>query len=218
MKSIATELKDIALSKNPWSVETKAGLPLVFSPLLKRYPSLVHAFTTRKGGNSQAPLDSFNVGFPRQADNQLREDVQTNRAKLCQSLNIPFERLIVPGRQIHSANVVLVAGKDEPGEVDGIATDKAANPIIMQYADCVPVIIYDPEKNIVCVVHAGWRGTAEGICEEAVRLLIKNCGSNPAQLVCAIRPSNRLLLLSGGTGSGDQADAQINWQTSFNRD
>ena len=188
MKTI-TEIKEIALIKNPWTVETKAGLPLVFSPLLKRYPSLIHAFTTRQGGQSPPPLDSFNIGMPRQSTQELRQDVETNRAKLCQSLDIPFEQLILPEKQIHSANVVLVETKHEAGEVDGIATDKAGNPIIIQCADCVPVIIYDPEKNIICMVHAGWRGTAEGICEEAVRLLIKTRNSNPAQLVSAIGPA-----------------------------
>jgi len=181
--------KQKALEKNTWAVETKNGLPLVFSPLLKKYPLLVHAFTTRQGGKSQPPLDSFNIGMPKGADDQLIKDVYENRALLCRSLEIPFESLIVPNRQIHSANVVMIEAEMEPGEVDGIAVKSAHSPVIMQYADCVPVLIYDPNNNVVCVIHAGWRGTASGIVKEAVRLLTKEHGGRAEDLVAAIGPS-----------------------------
>jgi polyphenol oxidase len=181
--------KQKALTKNAWPVETKNGLPLVFSPLLKKYPALVHAFTTRQGGKSSPPLDSFNIGMPRNADEQLVKDVYANRAKLCQSLNVPFESLIVPGRQIHSANVVMIEAEMEPGEVDGIAVRATYSPVIMQCADCVPILVYDPKNNAVCVIHAGWRGTASGIGTEAVKLMQKECGSKVQDLVCAIGPS-----------------------------
>ncbi len=184
-----SQQKKRALTKNSWPVETKNGLPLVFSPLLKKYPALVHAFTTRQGGKSQPPLDSFNVGLPKNADEQLRADVRANRAQLCQSLNVPFERLIVSGRQIHSANVVMIEAAEEPGEVDAMATTTAGKPIIVLCADCVPILIYDPKKNTVCVIHAGWRGTAAGIGPEAVKLMRKESGSKPEDLVCAIGPS-----------------------------
>jgi polyphenol oxidase len=181
--------KQKALAKNCWPVETKNGLPLVFSPLLKKYPRLVHAFTTRQGGKSQPPLDSFNVGMPRNADEQVVADVHANRAKLCQSLGVPFETLIVSGRQIHSANVVMIEDKMEPGEVDAIAVRATHNPVIVQCADCVPILVYDQKNNVVCVIHAGWRGTAAGICREAVKLMQKESGSRPEDLVSAIGPS-----------------------------
>ena len=150
--------------------------------MLKQYPTLAHAFTTRQGGKSLPPLDSFNIGMPRASDEQVRLDVHNNRARLCQSLDIPFEKLIAPTKQIHSANVVMIEAKLEPGEVDGIATKEIGSPVIMQYADCVPVLIYDPKKNIVCVIHAGWRGTAAGICQEAVKVMSRESGSNAPKI------------------------------------
>ena len=184
-----SKLKQTALNKNPWPVESKNGLPLVFSPLLKKYAALVHAFTTRQGGKTPPPRHSFNISMPKEGNEHLRLDARSNRQRLCESLNLPFERLTVSGRQVHAASVVMLEAKAEPGEVDGMATCEIHSPLIVQAADCVPILIYDPKQNAVCVVHAGWRGTAAAISKEAVKVMSTKSGSNPKDLVAAIGPA-----------------------------
>src|SRR5215813_13245114 len=63
--ALSTTQEDLsarALAKNDWPVREQAGLPLICSPLLSELKFLVHAFTTRRGGTSSPPLDSFNLG------------------------------------------------------------------------------------------------------------------------------------------------------------
>ena len=189
MKFTTENVKERALVKEQWPIELRGGLPLVFSPLLKRFSNLAHAFSTRKGGASKPPFDSFNVGINHTTDEETRRDARSNRVLLCQSLNKSSEHLITAERLVHSADVVMLETVGKPGEVDGIVTRTTARPLYMTYADCVPVIIYDTVKHVLCLVHAGWRGTASGISAEAVRFMVKECNSQVGDLVAAVGPA-----------------------------
>ena len=61
--------------------------------------------------------------------------------------------------------------------------------IFLNFADCTPVIIYDPIKQIGAVSHAGWRGTAGNIASKTVKKMVNEFGSNPETLKCAIGPA-----------------------------
>lgn len=178
---------DRALNKNSWLTKHIDGLTLNQSPLLAKEHSLVHAFTTRLGGNSPAPVDTFNLGRHLDSD-QSRADAANNRRRLCQALGLDSARLAVPG-QVHSALVVIADEKSTYKEVDGIATKERKRPLLLHFADCVPVIIFDPKKIALCIVHAGWKGTAGGIAKNGVRLLVEHFGSNPADIVAAVGPA-----------------------------
>jgi polyphenol oxidase len=189
MKSVKDTIKLKALHKNQWIIETQGDLLLVFSPLLKKYPNFVHAFTTRQGGQSKPPFNSFNIGINNTTDEGVRQDARNNRELLCRTLNIPCAQLRTAKQLVHSTKVVMLEKVGQADEVDGIVTKEVASPIYMTFADCVPVIIYDPVKHIFCLVHAGWRGTAGGISKEAVRFMTDECGSDIKNLVCAIGPA-----------------------------
>lgn len=177
------------LSKNQWIIEKQGDLLLVFSPLLKKYPNFIHAFTTRQGGQSKPPFHSFNIGINHTSDESVRQDARHNRELLCRTLNIPFAQLKTANKMVHSAKVVLLETVGQPDEVDGIVTKIASCPIYMTFADCVPVIIYDPVRHVFCLVHAGWRGTASSISAEAVRFMVDKCGGKANELVCAVGPA-----------------------------
>ncbi len=189
MKSMAETVKKQALSKNQWIIEKQGDLLLVFSPLLRSYPNFVHAFTTRQGGVSKPPFQSFNIGINHTNDDSVRQDARNNRELLCRTLNIPFAQLKTARKLVHSARVVMLENVGQPDEVDGIVTKNAGCPIYMTFADCVPVIIYDPDKHALCLVHAGWRGTASGISKEAVAFMAAELGSNVKELVGAVGPA-----------------------------
>ena len=174
-------------TENEWHLKHVSGLPLYFSPLLSRYEGdLRHAFTTRNGGSSPAPLDSFNLGRHVKTD-ESRQDAMKNRRALCEALMLEFDRMVVPA-QVHSDHVVFVAEPQVVGDVDAVVTKAKCLPLLLHFADCVPIVIFDPHTLTLAVVHAGWRGTAQRIGAKAAEAMVK-AGSNASQLVAAIGPA-----------------------------
>lgn len=189
-----TLLAKTALSKSDWPLEQIDGISLVRSPKLKRLSFLTHAFSTRLGGQSSAPLDSFNLG--RHWDCQESKlDAMANRERFCSLLDLDAKKLAVPSQQhtnnVHYIKERIVINHDirQFDAIDAIATKLSQQPVLLHFADCVPVIIADKAKEAICVIHAGWRGTAAGIVKKAVETLKENCASNPADLCAAIGPA-----------------------------
>lgn len=183
-----------ALQKNDWPLETHSGLTLCLSPFLKNVSSLVHAFTTRLGGGTPAPLDSFNLGRHWNTD-ESRIDAMENRRILCNLFSIDSKKLAVPGQQ-HTNNVHILKDDETmqsgpfhfPG-IDAIATELRQQPVLLHFADCVPVILVDTKKEKFCVIHAGWRGTASGIVRKSVELMVDQLDCSPADITAAIGPA-----------------------------
>jgi polyphenol oxidase len=95
-------------------------------------------------------------------------------------------------RQVHGATVRVVTGQTLEGPVpdaDAIVTRESGVAVAVVAADCVPVLLADPATGAVGAVHAGWRGTAANVVGAAVRVMARECGTDPATLVAAIGPS-----------------------------
>lgn len=189
--SSTVKLNEMALRKQAWKRVEDQGVVFNMSPLLAQYADiLAHAFTTRIGGTSQPPLDSFNLGRHID-DEEARLDAMRNREKLCRVLGADPARLVVPG-QVHSSTVVFV---DRPVErsvlqkVDGLTTSEKRLPLLLHFADCVPVILFDPDKAAIAVIHAGWRGTAAEIVKAGAAKMQENFGSRPREIKAAIGPA-----------------------------
>ena len=139
-------------------------------------PGYVVAFTTRVGGVSEGPFDSLNLGGRR--DDPAR--VAENRRLACEALGLDASRLSV-NRQRHTPTVHrAVAGRtDEPG--DGLWTDEPGLPMLALTADCLPIVVARANGGApaLAVVHAGWRGLADGVVEAGVRAL----GDGPTRAV-----------------------------------
>ena len=91
--------------------------------------------------------------------------------------------------QVHSD---LVTHVDAPGVVEGtdaLITDTPGLPLCVIMADCVPVLIYDPVRHALGLLHAGWQGTVARLASTTVRAMVDRFGSDPATLVAAIGPS-----------------------------
>jgi polyphenol oxidase len=126
------------------------------------------AFTTRLGGVSAAPWDSFNVGAH---VGDAPESVAANRARLKALLSLPAEPAWLS--QVHG---VAVHDLDAtPG--DGLATADAAvarergRVCAIMVADCLPVLFATRDGTRIGAAHAGWRGLASGVLENTVRAL-----------------------------------------------
>ena len=90
-------------------------------------------------------------------------------------------------KQIHSAIVANASGPI--GEADALISKGAGAIVGIRTADCVPILLADPATGAVAAIHAGWRGTAEGIAAGAVRSLVAEWNVDPRNLRAAIGPS-----------------------------
>jgi purine-nucleoside/S-methyl-5'-thioadenosine phosphorylase / adenosine deaminase len=99
---------------------------------------------------------------------------------------------ITTAKQIHSAivqNARSVMGKNGSGEADALISKDSGVIVGIRTADCVPILLADPLTGAVAAIHAGWRGTAEGIAAGAVRSLMAEWQIDPRNLRAAIGPS-----------------------------
>ncbi len=164
------------------------GLAYYSFDSLASYPDLVHGITTRHGGVSRGQYATLNMG------RGLGDDaaaVEENVQRVCRSLGLRREHLVSP-RQRHTANVRQVDASDRGAIYDGydvFVTDAPDVPLLMVYADCTPVVLYDPRRHALALVHSGWRGTVLGAARSAVQAMSSAFGSRPADLVAAIGPS-----------------------------
>ena len=71
---------------------------------------------------------------------------------------------------------------------DAIITNQRNLPIAVLTADCVPILLYDKEKDIIAAIHAGWRGAYKGIIKNVVKFMIKK-GCKSKNILAAIGPS-----------------------------
>jgi YfiH family protein len=111
-------------------------------------------------------------------------------AAVASAIGVPREQLRKM-RQVHGRTTVEADSRPpaHAPEADGVMTDEHGVALIVQVADCVPLLMADPRTGAIAAVHAGWRGTAANIAAAAVRRLGQQYGSRPEDLVAAIGPS-----------------------------
>ena len=136
------------------------GKTLIQSDMLK---GLTHYFTTRS---------SF---------------LAENKDFLARITGIPAENFIAPV-QIHSANIAIAPahGGIIP-DTDALILKNKGFALTLNFADCTPVILFDPVLNIAAGIHAGWRGTASLIAQKTALKMIE-LGSKPENIIAAIGP------------------------------
>ena len=78
---------------------------------------------------------------------------------------------------------------NQPDVCDGLITNEPGVALVCFAADCTPILFYDPVQRVVAAIHAGWRGTANGIARKAVEKMIAEFGSRPEDICAAIGPS-----------------------------
>jgi len=162
---------------------------------LSDFPGLIHFSTTRMGGCSTDNYATLNLGFN---SGDLPERVTDNRLKLCDVLGINPAWLVFP-KQTHSATARIItaryfaSGKEERkhflNETDAVITNMKGVCLAIKTADCVPVLVYDLKQKVVAAIHAGWRGTVQGIVLKTINLMTEEFGSKPSDLFAGIGPS-----------------------------
>lgn len=130
-------------------------------------PKNIKAFTTtRIGGVSKTPYDSFNLATHVGDD---RKAVEKNRALLQTTLQLPNEPLWLT--QTHSIDVVQAELQQAYVNADASYTRQKNIVCAAQTADCLPVLICDRAATCVAAIHAGWKGLAAGIIEQTIKAM-----------------------------------------------
>lgn len=149
-------------------------------------PGLKMLFTTRRGGASNGRYESLNMGYSTLDDKKL---IYENRAIVLNEFNLGIDRM-VSSDQIHGIKVVEVTDfKKDYGECDGLFTVEKNTVLCMYFADCTPLFFWDAKKRAGGLVHAGWRGTCNGIGRESINFMAEKYGSRPEDITVIIGPS-----------------------------
>jgi YfiH family protein len=149
---------------------------------------LVHAVFTRLGGVSSEPFDTLNVSHNVGDDEAA---VAENHARVCAHLGLVAAQVTSP-RQIHSNRVVAVTGREAGSTIpdtDGLVTATPGVALMLRFADCQPVLLYDPAHHALGLIHAGWRGVAQGIARRAVETMVEAFGTRPEDLLAGLGPA-----------------------------
>ena len=110
------------------------------------------------------------------------------RRSFAARLGLDGDLLTVAGA-VHGVEVARVdAARGAVEAVDGLVSDRPGLPLLATYADCYPLLVYDPRRRAVGLAHAGWRGTAAGMAGALVSALTREYGSHPADLLAGIGP------------------------------
>jgi YfiH family protein len=162
-------------------------VPHLESGLLAR-AGFSHAFFTRQGGISEGPFAALNLS---PAVGDRAEHVRENLSRAARTLGLRPERLYVAA-QPHDRGVILLHGTEDVDAVARTAADAilSSAPGIacgVRTADCVPILLADPETGRVAAVHAGWRGLVRQIIASATERMCE-LGSRRSALLAAFGP------------------------------
>lgn len=148
---------------------------------------LLYAFTGREGGYSKAPYASLNLALH---VGDAPEDVERNRALLAKELSFDGRKLSW-ANQVHGDKIFLLKKPNQAGFVgdyDALITNLPGIPLMTMFADCIPILLYDPKERVIASVHAGWKGTFLEIADKAVRKMSSEFSSRPENIEALIGP------------------------------
>jgi len=149
--------------------------------------------STRGGGDSRPPWDSLNIGL-HVGDEEAA--VLANRELVAAALGRDLDQMIFLD-QVHGTRVAVVdashAGRGARSIEHALsATDAAITTspevtLVIQMADCAPLVLFDPAAGVLGVAHAGWRGATAGIAGATVDAMV-SVGAEPARIHAGIGP------------------------------
>lgn len=154
-----------------------------------QWTDLKHGIFTRLGGISQPPFDSLNLGGNVGDDPRA---VRANHERVYAALGVRGDRACTVW-QVHGTDVVAVTApvrnRRWVSHADAMITDRTDLPLAMRFADCTPILLFDPVRGAVGMAHAGWRGTVRGVAAATVWAMSELYGCRPADIQAGIGPS-----------------------------
>ncbi len=166
-----------------YKIHTKNNIRYITIPKLTRL-GLKHCFTT----------SDMDIGF---TTNGSVESIKENLKFAYEFLEVE-PSILYNGFQTHSGNIVIIEDINQGIEhefgryfpdTDGLVTDRENIALITRFADCTPIILYDPIKKVHANVHSGWKGTLQRISANAINIMIDKYNSNTDEIVAIIGPT-----------------------------
>ncbi len=173
----------------------------------RQFPGLIHGVFTRQGGYSQEPYSSLNTSTPPFNPGDSIDNVVRNRGLALQALDIATYPCVTLW-QVHGADVAIYDSHEEwrtdwayssyyerpwtPQSIrkaDALITKEHRAVLALSFADCVPILLYDPVEQVIGLVHGGWRGTARGIVVATLEAMNEYSGCQPGNIYVGIGPA-----------------------------
>jgi YfiH family protein len=208
----------------------KPKITIMRTAQLSRLPWLVHGFSTRSGGSSNAyRKGDLNLGFTK---DDSRSAVERNRAAFLHELRFADQGRkrarsagngaspwpLITLRQIHSDIIHRVDAPEQTLAGDGLITATPNLLLAIQTADCLPIILADSQTRVIGVFHAGWRGTVKRIVEKGVGEMVRCFGSRPRDIHAAIGPGIRGCCYEVGEEVRSQFESQFEYGSDLFRE
>jgi polyphenol oxidase len=192
--------------------QRRDGVSFLQFSSFQAFPEIIHGIFTRQGGRSTEPYSGLNVSF---STGDSQENVLGNRLLALQALGIASYPCATVW-QIHSAQVATLDTRQTPWDdwcfdwphrsywldgqeliwtikprrkADAIITRQRGIALALSFADCAPLLFYDPVQQAIALAHAGWRGTARGIAVATVEAMQEQFGSRPQDIYAGLSPS-----------------------------
>lgn len=163
----------------------KDGLEYIKFKKLLEYKNIEHCFTLK-------PLDfASNATYE-----EKRLEVEANLRVLSEEFGFNVNDICRP-KQTHTDRVEKIENGDEGiyiskfDDVDGFVTDKKNKELMLSFADCTPLLFYDPVEKVVANTHSGWKGTLQTIGVRTVEKMLSEYGCKTEDIICCIGPHIR---------------------------
>lgn len=147
--------------------------------IFNKYPNLLTAFSQKEDG-------SMNV-YQVEAGNQ---EIKQNRERFFQSLGIKWQQAVHP--KLVLSNRVKIIGKEDQGKIingfDGFITAEKNVFLTITGADCPPIYLYDPQTEVIGLIHCGQHGLAQNILDNAIKTIEQNFSCQPENILAGIGP------------------------------
>ena len=158
---------------------------MFFSRKLKKFKNVKHCFFSKKGGFSKGIYKSLNCG---QGSRDSKKNINKNLDFVSKKIKVSKNKLVLM-YQTHSNRVIIINNKNKnliKFKADAILTKIRGIALGVVTADCVPIILFDSQNQIIGCIHAGWKGAFKGIIENTIKKFKKLNSKN--KIYAAIGP------------------------------
>ncbi|MEO8512944.1 MAG: peptidoglycan editing factor PgeF [Ignavibacteria bacterium] len=155
---------------------------IITSKILSSQNNIIHGVSTKAGGTPP-----YYNNLSKHVGDSI-DDVMQNRARFFGLLGIA-ETTLVHGNQVHSDGIAVVTKPGLYSETDALITSQTGLNLVISVADCMPVMILDPVKNIIANIHSGWRGTQKNVAVKTIDVMKKEFGCKTRDMLVFMGPA-----------------------------
>ncbi len=157
----------------------------------KNYPQCLHTVSTK------LPSEPFGFSMALHTGED-KPSIIENRKKISSLLGLSDDFHFIVASQTHSDHIKVITEKETKGwsgvedavaDCDALITNQKGVMLTILTADCVPVLLYDKEKEVIAAIHAGWKGTEAKIVAKTVQKMMKIYGCDPENMIAGIAPA-----------------------------